>query len=536
MNIALPTIQSGLHTSLSSLQWALNIYTITFAALTIPLGRLADNYGRNKIYLIGLGLFFIGSLASGSATNILMLIVGRCVQSIAAAIVFPASMTIGISLVHSNQRQTVILILGLTQGLAAAFGPVVGGILTQYAGWRSIFFINTPLLVIAIGLSFVLLPFKNEKRVKSLLDVPGLILIILTLFSLTLALVQAGTLGWINAETDALLCVFSLSLALFIRREMLANDPIIDLSLFKDRQFSGSVIVTVLAGIFFVALMVLMPSYFTKIQGASELQAALLVTPASFMVFMLSPIGGLLLKTVSPRLLIGFGLGLTSLAYIGLSLITPTIYWQFMLCCLLLGSGYGLIIGPVTVLSASDFTGQQLSSSQSVLGVFRQIGTVLAVAIFVSSLSGNLQTAKQALYQDAQTNVKKLRVTPHEQEAILTTTHRAIFQRQYSRPATTALSTAKCKQLAIKTAKRYAVNHRLGLAKKTVLLRVESATFHHLTHFNLALKQYQNSLQQSEKQHMTAAFLAPYKNALLFTILAIATIFVFKRKKYISID
>lgn len=202
-----------------------------------------------------------------------MLIVGRCVQSIAAAIVFPASMTIGISLVHSNQRQTVILILGLTQGLAAAFGPVVGGILTQYAGWRSIFFINTPLLVIAIGLSFVLLPFKNEKRVKSLLDVPGLILIILTLFSLTLALVQAGTLGWINAETDALLCVFSLSLALFIRREMLANDPIIDLSLFKDRQFSGSVIVTVLAGIFFVALMVLMPSYFTKIQGASELQA-----------------------------------------------------------------------------------------------------------------------------------------------------------------------------------------------------------------------------------------------------------------------
>ncbi|WP_143796069.1 MFS transporter, partial [Oenococcus oeni] len=118
MNIALPAIQTGLHTDLDTLQWALNVYTIAFAAFTIPLGRIADQFGRNKVYFAGLILFLLGSLTSASSSTVAILIIGRALQSIGAAIVFPASMTIGINSVQLNKRNTAVLILGITQGLA----------------------------------------------------------------------------------------------------------------------------------------------------------------------------------------------------------------------------------------------------------------------------------------------------------------------------------------------------------------------------------------------------------------------------------
>lgn len=132
MNVALPAIQSSLNTQLNSLSWALNIYTILFASLTIPLGKIAEHFGINKTYIIGLIIFICGSTISASAYNLNILISGRALQSIGAALVFPLSMTIGISIVDISTRKKVIAILGITQGLAAALGPTIGGCLTQF--------------------------------------------------------------------------------------------------------------------------------------------------------------------------------------------------------------------------------------------------------------------------------------------------------------------------------------------------------------------------------------------------------------------
>jgi len=164
MNIALPAIQTGLKTSLASLSWALNLYTILFASLTIPLGRAADIWGRSRFYLIGLGLFLLGSLLSGLALNVGWLILGRGVQSIGAAIVFPASMTISIQTVAFEKRTNTIAILGVTQGLAAALGPTIGGIVMQLWGWRGIFLINIPLVLLASVQSYRLLDFTRPKK------------------------------------------------------------------------------------------------------------------------------------------------------------------------------------------------------------------------------------------------------------------------------------------------------------------------------------------------------------------------------------
>jgi MFS family permease len=140
MNVSLPTISNALHVGLDNMSWALNVYLILFAALTIPLTRLAEVYGIQKGFLLGVILFGIGSIVSAAAPALNILLIGRAIQSIGAAIVFPLAMTLAIGLVNDDHRTGMIGILGITQGIAGALGPTIGGIVTQFLGWRWIFF------------------------------------------------------------------------------------------------------------------------------------------------------------------------------------------------------------------------------------------------------------------------------------------------------------------------------------------------------------------------------------------------------------
>ncbi|MFT9191228.1 MAG: MFS transporter, partial [Liquorilactobacillus sp.] len=534
MNIALPAIQTGLHTDLNTLQWALNVYTITFAALTIPLGRIGDQVGRHKVYVLGLILFFIGSLLSASSSTIALLIAGREIQSIGAAIIFPASMTIGINSVELSKRNQAVVILGITQGLATAFGPTIGGLITQFWGWRGIFYINIPLVLLAIVMCLLLLPLRKEKIVRARLDVTGMLLAILTLFSLTLALVQGSTWGW---TSDKILCLFSgfvVSLSLFIWRESRTSDPMIRLDLFKYRHFTGAVVVTVLSGIFFVGMMVLMPSFFTKVQGHTELTAALMITPASIMVFLLSPISGLLLKKVGSRLLIATGFFFLAAGYVGISIMNPDLYWQFAISCVLIGAGYGIIIGPITVLSAGDFTGELLTASQSVTGVFRQIGTVLAVAIFVSALSTNLGTAKAQVWTTAQNEIKKVSVSQAEKKQILQTTHKNLYSGTTTTGSPAVNSHEESKIIESET-RQYLVNHNgtqwPDSVKKKVQIKITEIVKEKVKKINRQVASYHENITKIVKQKMTWAFIKPYQVAMPFAWLLLSTVFIFEKNK-----
>ncbi|MFT8607821.1 MAG: MFS transporter [Liquorilactobacillus ghanensis] len=536
MNIALPAIQTGLRTNLDTLQWALNIYTITFAALTIPLGRLADHVGRNKVYLIGLILFLIGSLISASSTTVTMLIAGREIQSVGAAIVFPASMTIGINSIELSKRNQAIAVLGTTQGLAAAFGPTIGGLVTQFFGWQGIFYINAPLILIAIGLCVILLPLKNEPTVHAKLDLLGMFLAVITLFSLVLALVKGSDWGWTSSRVIYLLLIFILSFGLFIWRESIAPDPMIRLELFKYRDFTGSVIVTVLSGMFFVGMMVLMPSFFTNVQGHTELEAALMITPASVMLFLFSPVSSFLLNKISSRTLIASGIVLLALGYTGLSIMNPDIYWQFTISCILIGTGYGTIIGPLTVLSADDFTGELLTASQSVTGVFRQIGTVLAVAVFVSSFSSNLKIAQNQVWSTAQIKVKKIDSSQIIKNKILRTTHRNLFVTENSKLSSEPVINYKTQSNIIKNkTHQYLENHngsQLPLAtKKKIQFQIANIVKNKVNKINLQVKNYQQEISTIVKQKMTTAFIKPYQVATPFVWLLLCTTFIFEKRK-----
>lgn len=543
MNIALPAIQSSMNVPLTSLSWALNIYTITFAALTIPLSRLADIWGRNKIYLVGLLIFASGSFVSGMANVPTVLIIGRGIQSIGAAIVFPTSMTIAIDTIDQKHRSKALLTIGLTQGLAATLGPTIGGVVTQFMGWRWVFYINLPLVVLAIVGVILQLPLGHEKKIDVKIDVGGMISLMVTLFSLALGLTQGNDWGWMNYRIISLTLITIVSFIIFIIIEKRVTDPMIRLDLFKNRQFSGSALTVVLAGLLLVAVMVIMPTFFTQVQGKTELIAALLITPASLMIFLVSPITGIIVEKFGPRLIIFIGFLSMSMGYAVLGFVNSEYYWQILLGLILIGFGYGTVIGPITVLAASDFKGEKLSASQSVMGVLRQIGNIIAVAIFVSMLTTNVSKAKENAWTDAQKLISTSELTSTSKKDMLKVTH-SHFESSDAKTNGNdekGISETKEQRLiqanvaeALRKAKISQLSDQQGeQVKEQITSEVTNEIKEMVKKDNRIINRDANKISKNANHLISKAFLSLYFMALPFTIMFIPVCLLFyKRDEY----
>lgn len=536
MNIALPKIQTGLHVSLEDLSWALNIYTIVFAVFTIPFGRIADIIGRNRVYIVGLILFACGSFVSGAATTAPFLIVGRGIQSLGAAIVFPASMTIGIATNNFQDRTKVLATLGVTQGIAAALGPTIGGVVTQYLGWRYIFFINIPLVIFVIISCCMLLPLKTERVPKAKIDMLGMLLSMVMLLSLTLALVKGNDWGWSSRSVIELIGTVLISFVLFILVERRTAAPMIPMGLFKDRQFVGASLAVILTGVFLVAIMVIMPTFFTRVLNKSELVAAFMITPTSAMIFVFSPIGGLLIDKIGPRMMVSLGFFSMISGYLTLLVINPSHYTELVISLLLIGAGYGIIAGPVVVLGASKFTGELLSASQSVLGLFRQIGTLLAVVIFVSALTANLKTAQNQSIIQANTRIEAASIPQSEKVTFKLQANNAIHHdgattKSSGGPSGATVSTIIHRQYEERLTA--IPNYQfLGQSQKRKLYHsVASKVSTKIKNQMVAIQLIQRQIAVQTKKNMKLAFMKPYRQAIPFIIIAGFSSLLFYRKK-----
>lgn len=418
MNIALPQISQSFSTSLDNLSWAINIYTILFASLTIPLTRIAEKWGMNKSILFGFLLLGSGSCLSGMANALPMLLIGRAIQSIGAALVFPLSMTLGIEQVKQDSRTGMIALLGVTQGLAAALGPIIGGVITQLFSWRWIFLINVPIIILILFTGRFVLNLHEATGQNKHFDIAGSITSIIFLVSLTLVLTQGRILGWTSVASVGTMIVALLVFVVFIIIEKRTMQPMIPLELFTNRQFNGAAIVIVLSNLFLVAITVILPTYYTTVAHFDALHAALMLLPITIFIFIMSPIAGFSLKKIGAKQLITLGFLLMALGYLGFGYNGLENQLYAYLDGALIGAGYGLITGPITILAASDFTGELLSASQSVAGVMRQVGTVLAVSIFVTSLYSNIDNAQKQSNQYMEQSIGALPV-PNQIKSVL---------------------------------------------------------------------------------------------------------------------
>ncbi|MBB1079747.1 MFS transporter [Limosilactobacillus sp. STM2_1] len=531
MNVALPAIQSSLNAQLNSLSWALNIYTILFASLTIPLGKIAERFGINRTYIIGLVVFICGSTISASAHNLNILIIGRALQSIGAALVFPLSMTIGISIVDISARKKVIAILGITQGLAAALGPTIGGCLTQFLSWRWIFIINIPLSIISVIICLLTLEL-HETTQKESIDFLGSFLSMVTLFCFTLSLVQGRVWGWHSSIILSLLTISGISLLVFIVCEHRSTHPMVPLILFHNREFTGSAIAILLSNLFLVAVTVVLPTYFVKIQGKTELTAALLITPITGMIFIFSPLAAFIIDKLGARMVIATGFILMTISFILLATINMENLILVIITCLILGTGYGIIAGPITVLAASNFKGSLLNASQSVAGVLRQIGISLAIAIYVTGLYGNLVIAKNNSTHYIKEEVATLNIPQSKKNTVIQKAINSLSGNSTSTPKT-HFSQAERESIIQENYNKVLTKQPTSIsevAKQQIYIQVKSKVNLKLKAINKNINATITKIKSFSINEYGKAFTKLYSYSIIFVLLSIFTCLLFPRK------
>ncbi|WP_223082653.1 MFS transporter [Paenibacillus sp. CGMCC 1.18879] len=429
MNITLPAIQLDFHESLDKMSWVLNAYTISIAVFSIPLGRLAEIFGKGKFYVLGLIVFGIGSALCAFATSGESLILFRFIQSIGAAILFPTSMIIGVSAVSMEKRAIALGMLGVTQGFSAAIGPTIGGVITQFLNWTWVFWVNVPLCVIGVFLCFRWLNLRVEQKIKVKIDFLGVLFSCICIFLLTLVLVKGESWGWNSFEAWLCYVVSFISLAIFLIVEKKVQNPMIKLQLFKNRIFTSAALTTVLSNIFLIGVTVLLPTFLTRMQGKTELTAALMVTPISGMIFIFAPLSSIITRKLGVCFMVITGFIVMAASYIFLrQLSLDSTMINVLMISAMLGVGYGLITGPMTEMGASSFEGEILTASQSVLSMLRQLGIVLAIAIFVSGLSHNLSVQQNRILDYAQTRLSEMDVEQALKDKVYSSFKQNLYQ------------------------------------------------------------------------------------------------------------
>src|SRR5579871_6191138 len=275
VNVALPTIQSDLKTSLADLQWVVDAYTLPFAALLLTAGTLGDRYGRKRMFLVGLVVFTLGSALCGFAPSLQWLIAGRILQGAGGAALSPGSLSLLAAAFPDNRERTqAIGIWAGISGLALAAGPLAGGLLIQISSWPAIFFVNLPIGVLAFIFGWRILAESRNPEARRL-DLPGQVLVIGGLAALTYALIEGEAKGWTSPLILSLFIGAGVFLLAFLAVEARAREPLLPLQLFKSVTFSAANAAAVLLGFALLGTAFFISQYFQSVQGASALGSGL---------------------------------------------------------------------------------------------------------------------------------------------------------------------------------------------------------------------------------------------------------------------
>jgi EmrB/QacA subfamily drug resistance transporter len=389
VNVALPSIERDLGASLSSLEWTINGYTLSFAVLLATGGRLGDIFGRRLTFLIGVALFTVSSATAGLAPDTTSLVASRVVQGIGGALMMPATLSIVTNAFPPSERGKAIGTWAGVSALALAVGPVLGGFLTENVSWRAIFYINVPVGVGAVLAAAFAVRESRDETVGRQVDYAGVATLTAALTALVLALIEGNSWGWGSPAIVALLGGSVLMLALFPLVERRVAAPMVEFPLFASRDFVGAntiaLIVTfaMLAQFFFIAL------YMQNILGYSPLQAGVRFLPATLMIVAIAPIAGRLTDRIGPRLPIAVGLTLVSVAMFWLTRIdATTTYSDLWPSFVLMGIGMALVMSPMSTAAMNAVADAKAGIASGILSMNRMVGGTLGVAVIGAVFQG----------------------------------------------------------------------------------------------------------------------------------------------------
>src|SRR5436190_2773104 len=381
---ALPVIRTDLHASLSSLEWTVNAYTLTFAVLLLTGATLGERFGRRRMLLIGLVIFTLGSAAAALAPSAEWLVAFRALQGAGAAIVTPLTLTLLSAAVPVERRGMALGIWGGVAGLAIATGPLVGGAVVQGLSWQSIFWLNVPL-----GLA--LIPLARWRIVESRgsstrLDLPGVVLASAGLFGIVLGLVRGNTLGWSSSYVLTALFGGAALVAAFVFWERRAKEPMLPMRLFRSRGFSATNLASMLMFFGMFGSIFLLAQFLQTVQHYSPLSAGLRTLPWTAMPIVVSPLAGLLADRIGgrPVVLTGLVLQATGLAWLA-AISSPTVpYGDLVPAFIVSGTGMALFFAPVATIVLGTVRRSEEGIASGATNALRELGGVFGVAVLAS--------------------------------------------------------------------------------------------------------------------------------------------------------
>ncbi|MFI8280725.1 MFS transporter [Streptomyces sp. NPDC085929] len=396
LNVALPGIRQDLNSSVTGLQWTLDAYTIVLAALLTSAGSAADRLGRKRVFQLGLMLFTVGSTLCSFAPTTAWLVAFRAVQAAGGSMLTPVAMAILThAFPHPRERARAIGTWGTVVGLSMAAGPVLGGLLVQWAGWRSVFWVNVPIGLAALLLTTLHIPESRAPHPRRP-DPVGQILVTVLLGTLTYALIEAPGAGWTSPPVVAGLIAAAGALAWLVPYESRRDEPLIDPRLFRSAPFSGATATAVFAFAALSGFLFANTLYLQGDLGLSPLGAGLRLLPMAALSLLCPPLSGRIVGSRGPRVpLLIAGAGIASSGVLA-ALVTRFAHPSPLLLSLayaLFGLGFGFVNAPVTDTAVAGLPSTQAGVAASIAATSRQVGAALGIAVIGAAAATGARSA-----------------------------------------------------------------------------------------------------------------------------------------------
>jgi EmrB/QacA subfamily drug resistance transporter len=387
VNVALPSIQKHLHFSIGGLQWVVSGYALTFGGFLLLGGRAGDLLGRRRVFMVGLGLFALTSLLCGLAVSSGMLIAGRFLQGVAGAILAPSVFSItSVTFQEGSERNKALGILGAIAGSGAAIGVLLGGVLTEYAGWRWIFFVNIPVGIAAL---FLVPRVVRESRADGLMrhfDATGATTVTASLMLFVFGLTRSTTEGWSSGQTLGALLASAVLMAVFLRVESRSRSALVPLSIFRRRTLAGANLIGFGLGTAIFGMFFLLSLYMQEVLGFSAMTTGVGYLAVAVTIVITSAVSQALVTRVGVKPVLAAGLSLLGLGLVYFTFVSAggSYVNDLLPGFLLIGVGGGFSFVPISIAALGGVSGGEAGLASGLINTSQQVGGALGLAVLTT--------------------------------------------------------------------------------------------------------------------------------------------------------